>query len=295
MDGIILKMKLLFLRRSRSGTISFVRRFSYNDIKKATDNFRRAVDNSPHGASYKASFQDGIVAMVKEVRDCDEENDSFYEELQLFGCLHHRHIVSLIGYSIGYKRLLVFENMENGSLKEHLNDPLKTPLSWRIRLQIVVGVAAALEYLHFFCDPPVLNVSVSSSTIMLDENFNAKICDIGLLCSRENEITLSQSSRSKEIRSQASGNIIFQLGVLILEVVTGQSSEGGVDLIQWVQGSRLSTSIHKMIDPDLGNSYDSKELKCLLAVARLCVKSVDNPTPFASQIFRYLQKKVLIA
>lgn len=289
----MLEMRLLHSRRSRSGTTSFIRRFSYNDIKRATDNFRRAVDNSFHG--YKANFQDGTVAMVKEVRDFDEGNDIFYEELQLFGCLHHRNIVSLTGYSTGHKRFLVFENMENGSLKEHLNDPLKTPLSWRIRLQIVVGVAAALEYLHFFCNPPVLNVSISSSTIMLDENFNAKICDIGPLSSQGSNIILPQSSRSKEIRSRAGGNIIFQLGLLILEVVTGQSSEGGVDLIQWVQGSRLCTSIHKMIDPDLGNSYDSKELKCLLAVARLCVKSTDNPTPFAPQIFRYLQKKVHIA
>lgn len=285
MNGIILKIIPLLLRRSRSGDISFVKQFSYNDIKRATNNFRWVIDNSSLGTSYKANFQDGGFAMVKEVKDFDKENDIFYEELQVFGCLHHRHIASLTGYSTGYKRFLIFENMENGSLREHLNDPLKTPLSWRIRLQIIVGVAAALEYLHFFCDPPVHHVSVGSSTIMLDENFNAKLCDIGLLCSHGNQ----------EVTKRAGGNIMFQLGLLILEIVTGQSSEGGVDLIQWVQGSRLSTSIHKMIDPDLGNSYDSKELKCLLAVARLCIKSVDNPMPFASQIFRYLQKKVHIA
>ncbi|KAI7994290.1 Kinesin-like protein KIN-5C [Camellia lanceoleosa] len=39
---------------------------------------------------------------------------------------------------------MVFEDIENGTLKAHLNDPLKTPLNWRTRLQIVIGVAAAL-------------------------------------------------------------------------------------------------------------------------------------------------------
>lgn len=91
---------------------------------------------------------------------------------------------------------------------------------------------------------------------------------------------------------QEGNNIIFQLGVLILELVTGQSSErGGVDLIEWVQESRLSRS-QRMIDPDLGNSYDTRELNNLLAVARLCIKSRDKPTFSIPQIFRYLQKKL---
>lgn len=61
----------------------------------------------------------------------------------------------------------MFDNIERGSLKEHLNgnslaevlyvhtsakidslywlaDPLRTPLNWRTRLQIAIGVVAAL-------------------------------------------------------------------------------------------------------------------------------------------------------
>ncbi|XLT36118.1 hypothetical protein HN873_067410, partial [Arachis hypogaea] len=72
-------------------------------------------------------------------------------------------------------RLLIFDNIENGSLKEHLNDPLKTLLNWRMRLQIANEVVATLEYLFFFSDPPAYHVSISSSNIMLDENFAAKI------------------------------------------------------------------------------------------------------------------------
>lgn len=94
--------------------------------------------------------------------------------------------------------------------------------------------------------------------------------------------------------AQESSSIILQLGVLILELVTGQSSEkGGADLIQWVQGSRFASSMHKMIDPDLGNTYNSSELKNLLAVAKLCIKSGDKPIFSIPQILHYLQKKVV--
>ncbi|RYQ95311.1 hypothetical protein Ahy_B08g090470 [Arachis hypogaea] len=77
-----------------------------------------------------------------------------------------------LGY---FWRLLIFDNIENGSLKEHLNDPLKTPLNWRMRLQIANEVVVALKYLFLFSDPPAYHVSISSSNIMLDENFAAKI------------------------------------------------------------------------------------------------------------------------
>lgn len=96
-----------------------------------------------------------------------------------------------------------------------------------------------------------------------------------------------------ECMVQEHGNIILQLGVLILELITGQCSEkGGSDLIQWIQESRFASSMHKMIDPDLGNNYDSRELKNLLSVAKLCIKSGDKPKFSIPQIIHYLQKKV---
>lgn len=296
---LILKIRLLLLAwlhlQSRPVPLIFLRRFSYKDIKRATDGFHRIILNSSHGTAYKAKFNSGRLALVKEIRGFGQEDDDFYREVQLLGCLHHRHIVALTGFSMGRKRFLVFESIENGSLKEHLNDPLRTPLNWRTRLHIAIGVAAALEYLHFFCEPPVYYVSVSSSNIMLDENFNAKLSEVGLLGSgtNTNHTTVPQPSCSKESKWQVSGNIIYQLGLLIIELITGQSSdEGGVDLIQWVQDSRSHISIDNMIDPDLGNNYDSRELESLLAVARLCIKSVDKPNSFTHQIFLYLQEKV---
>ncbi|OMO77017.1 hypothetical protein COLO4_25393 [Corchorus olitorius] len=296
MDPTIRKFRLrllAWLHRSRSGPISFVKKFHYKDVKRATDGFQRIIYSSSHGAAYKARFEGGEVALVKEARAFDEEKDSFYREVQFLGRLHHRHLLALRGFSTGNKRLLVFDNIENGSLKEHFNDPLRTPLNWKARLQIAVGVAAALEYLLLFSNPPVYHISISSSNIILDENFTAKLTDVGLLSSVGTYVKMPHSSCTEECMGQECGNIIFQLGVLILELVTGQSSEqGGTDLIQWVQGSRLSSSIHMMIDPDLGNNYDSGELKKLLSVARLCLKSKNNPKFPIPQVFRYLQKKV---
>lgn len=84
--------------------------------------------------------------------------------------------------------------------------------------------------------------------------------------------------------------------MLILELVTGQSSDkGSVDLVKWVQDVHLSKSIHRMIDPDLGNNYDTRELNSLLNVAKMCIRSVDKSTTFTPQILWFLQKKIGVA
>ncbi|XP_065865078.1 probable receptor-like protein kinase At1g49730 isoform X2 [Euphorbia lathyris] len=294
MDRLIHKIRpqlLSWLHRSRSGAVSyFARRFSYKEVKRATDGFHRIIYSDSHGTAYKARFQDGEIALVKEVNDLDQGDDVFYREVQLLGRLHHRHLLALKGFSMGQKRLLVFDNIENGSLKEHLNDPLKTPLNWKTRLQIAIGVAAALEYLFLFSNLSMYHVSISSSNIMLDENFNAKLSNFGLLSPDGNYAAMPQPPSAEECMDGSGGNIIFQLGVVLLELITGQSSEkGSTDLIQWIQGSRFRSSMQMMIDPDLGNTYNSKQLKNLLAVARLCITSGDKPKFSIPQIFRYVQ------
>ncbi|CAI8592806.1 unnamed protein product [Vicia faba] len=264
MDPLIRKLRRHLLRclhRSRSGSVFFVRRISYKEVRKATDSFQRVVYSNSEVSAYAANLGEGCggVCLVKEVKDFDRGNDeSFHKQVQLLGRLHHRHLLSLKGFSLGHdrksKRLLIFDNIENGSLKEHLNDPLKTPLNWRTRLQIANGVVAALEYLFLFSEPPISHVSISSSNIMLDENFTPKLSDFGLFTGGSS-VMMTQDCTGQENRK-----IIFQLGVLILELVTGQSSE-------------------------------MEELKTLLAVAKLCIKSWDKPSYTIPQLFRYLQKE----
>ncbi|XP_077225942.1 protein kinase superfamily protein isoform X2 [Tasmannia lanceolata] len=184
MDGFFSRIRVLllpWLHLSPAGPIPFVRNFTYKEIKRATHGFCTIIGSGSHGAVYKAHFSDGLVATVRELRDFQQEKDAFCREVQLLWCLHHRHLVTFRGFSAGQYRFLIFEYMENGSLKDHLHDPLKTPLDWRTRLQIAIDVAAALEYLLFFCEPPIYHISINSSNVLLDENFVAKLSDVGFL------------------------------------------------------------------------------------------------------------------
>ena len=74
-------------------------------------------------------------------------------EVQFLGVLEHPNLVKLIGYCAvdgerGPQRLLVYEYMPNKSLEDHLFSRVYTPLSWNRRLQIILGAAEGLAYLH---------------------------------------------------------------------------------------------------------------------------------------------------
>lgn len=87
-----------------TGPVSFVRHFSYKDIKKATGSFCRIIYHDTHGAAYRANFDDAGLALVKEVKEFDQSKEVFYREVQLLGRLHHRHLLALRGFSMEKKR-----------------------------------------------------------------------------------------------------------------------------------------------------------------------------------------------
>ncbi|XP_042416658.1 probable receptor-like protein kinase At1g49730 isoform X1 [Zingiber officinale] len=279
---------LRWRRLSRSG-IPFVKSFTYKQINKATSGFGVILESGPQGTIYKAQFPNGLVGAVRRVRSHQLQNNSFLKNVQLLGRLHHRHLVKLKGFCEGKDRFLVFDYMENGRLKDYLHDPLKTPLDWRTRLQIAIDIAAALEYLQYFCEPPIYNVSISSNNIFLDENFVAKLSDVGfvdcdLICNGESNITCSEDNTEQRNR-----RLVFQFGMLLLELITGQSLLNEAEIVHWIQESGFAYSIHKMVDTDLGDSYDSKELGNLLVVARLCTKAENDTSISIPQILRFLQ------
>jgi len=125
------------------------RKFSYKEIKRATEDFSTVIGQGGFGTVYKADFSDGLVAAVKRMNRISEQGeDEFCREIELLARLHHRHLVALRGFCIQkrerylflrcllyslsyipmnqtllhvYGRFLLYEYMGNGSLKDHLH------------------------------------------------------------------------------------------------------------------------------------------------------------------------------
>lgn len=74
------------------------------------------------------------------------------------------------------ERLLVFEYMSNGNLRDCLDVTQgKEPIDWGTRVGIALGAARGLEYLHEAAAPRILHRDVKSTNILLDEKWRAKV------------------------------------------------------------------------------------------------------------------------
>lgn len=88
-------------------------------------------------------------------------------------------MVPLLGYCSEFQgkhaeRLLVFEYMPNGNLRDCL-DAIGQCTDWNTRVTIALGAARGLEYLHEAAAPRILHRDVKSTNILLDENWRAKV------------------------------------------------------------------------------------------------------------------------
>jgi serine/threonine protein kinase len=121
----------------------------------------------------------------------EELEREFFAEVRILSSIQHSNIVKLLCcISNDNSKLLVYEYLENHSLDQWLHGKSRAStvsdsvhhiiLDWPKRLQIAVGVAQGLCYMHHACSPPIVHRGVKSSNILLDSEFNAKVTDFGL-------------------------------------------------------------------------------------------------------------------
>ncbi|CAI5982151.1 unnamed protein product [Closterium sp. NIES-65] len=98
---------------------------------------------------------------------------------------HHPHLVRLLGYCIDIdlstrlmEQILVYEFMPNHDLESWIGSGVSHPLSLRQRLDVLIGVAKGLQYLHDF---GIVHRDIKPANILLDAKMQAKIADFGLV------------------------------------------------------------------------------------------------------------------
>ncbi|XP_018729879.2 rust resistance kinase Lr10 [Eucalyptus grandis] len=216
-------------------------RYSYNDIKRITNDFEEKLGQGAYGTVYKGKLSNEIFVAVKMLDNSFGNGEEFINEVSTMGRIHHVNVVRMVGFCAdGFRRALVYEFLPNESLEKFIfqgEDALDPFLSWERLHDIALGVAKGIEYLHQGCDHKILHFDIKPHNILLDNNFNPKIADFGLakLCSKEQSAVSMTAARgtmgyiapevfSRNFGSVSSKSDVYSFGMLLLEMVGGRKN-----------------------------------------------------------------------
>ncbi|KAJ4769151.1 Protein kinase family protein [Rhynchospora pubera] len=281
--------------------------FSYEEVMAMTGQFSREnlIGEGGFGCVYKGYMPDGKCVAVKELKDGSSQGErEFLAEVEIISRIHHRHLVSLVGYCIvEQNRMLVYEFVPNSTLEHHLHGKGLPVLDWGKRKKIAIGSARGLAYLHEDCHPRIIHRDIKSANILLDYAFEAQVADFGL-AKFSNDTHTHVSTRimgtfgylAPEYAS--SGKLtdrsdVFSFGVVLLELITGRRPvDANKSLIEWARPllvQALETrNIDELVDPRLGNDYNRDEMYRMIEAAAACVRHSAPKRPRMVQVLRAL-------
>nr|KYP70003.1 Serine/threonine-protein kinase PBS1 [Cajanus cajan] len=290
---------------------STCRLFEYQELVSATSNFmpENLIGKGGSSQVYRGCLPDGKELAVKILKPSDDVLKEFLLEIEIITTLHHKNIISLLGFCFeNGNLLLVYDFLSRGSLEENLHGNKKKSLAfgWSERYKVAVGVAEAIDYLHSKDDQPVIHRDVKSSNVLLSEDFEPQLSDFGLA---KWASTLSSHTACTDVvgtfgylapeyfmYGKVNDKIdVYAFGVVLLELLSGRkpiSSEypkGQESLVMWVCPILNSGKVLQLLDPSLGDKYDHEEMEKMVLAATLCIKRAPRARPQMSLISKLLQ------
>ncbi|KAL3753229.1 hypothetical protein ACJRO7_000600 [Eucalyptus globulus] len=284
--------------------------FYFDEIKKCTNSFCESnqIGSGGYGRVYKGMLPDGQVLAVKRAQQGSMQGaHEFKTEIELLSRVHHKNLVGLFGFCYEQgEQMLVYEYMPNGTLRESLSGKTSIHLDWKRRLQIALGSAKGLAYLHELANPPIIHRDVKSTNILLDENLVAKVADFGLS-------KMVADSEKGHVSTQVKGTLgyldpeyymtqlltdksdVYSFGVVMLELITAKPPlNKGKYIVREVRMAMDKNDqdyygLRQVMDPSLLNVGRLAGFTGFVELAMRCLEELSMNRPRMNEVVKEIE------
>ncbi|KAH7862995.1 hypothetical protein Vadar_011932 [Vaccinium darrowii] len=283
-----------------SGATSSLVDYTLPELQSATNCFshENLIGKGGYAEVYKGRLRDGqLVAIKRLTRGLPEDRiGDFLSELGVMAHVNHPNTAKLIGFGVEGGTYLVLELSSHGSLASLLHRGSKGRLDWGIRYKVALGTAEGLLYLHEGCRRRIIHRDIKSANILLTENFEPQICDFGLAKWLPEQWTHHTVTKFEGTFGYLAPEYlmhgildektdVFAFGVLLLEIISGRRAldYSRQSLAIWAKPLLKKNNIRELVDPSLGDNYNSLQLKLMVLAAFLCTQQSSIQRCTASQ------------
>ncbi|KAH9289559.1 hypothetical protein KI387_033676, partial [Taxus chinensis] len=294
--------------------------YSYKEIEAATAGFTQKLGRGAFGTVYKGTLPEGRAIAVKKLNTAVTEGEGehrgergFRTEMRVIGSSRHRNLVQLYGFcDEGSHRLLVYEYMINGSLDTLLFAESGFP-DWSMRVQIALGTARGIRYLHEECSTQILHCDIKPQNILLDDIYNPKIADFGVAKLLRAEQTRTYTGargtrgyvapdwfRNTSITMKVD---VYSFGVMLLEIICCRKTleldapENEILLSAWVYECLQNGALDELVERQKaeGIKIESGGLERMVLVGLWCIQEDPSVRPSIRMVVQMLEGTVDIA
>ncbi|KAI4330920.1 hypothetical protein MLD38_029157 [Melastoma candidum] len=129
--------------------------FNLDDLLRAS---AEVLGKGTFGVTYKAALEDGAIVVVKRLKDMHVRRREFEQQMEVGGRMKHENVAPLRAYYCSKdEKLPIYDHYSRGSLYSNLHDKgeRRAPLDWESRLQIGIGIAQGIAYIHMQNESPL--------------------------------------------------------------------------------------------------------------------------------------------